>query len=240
MENMYIFIGIALIIIIAIIVTKYYSKEAKIKRKLINAEYKNLAKFKNNEIAKITGIVELIEAPLISPFSHRKCSYYHIHVEQEVSSSEHTEWETIIEEEVISKFLIKDDNRYAFINDENIESYVVLDKKYSSGFLNDTTDILEKYLTKNGIKSTGFLGLNKAIRYKEGILEIGEEIAVFGKGIWKDATTLNLPKKYGEILEITATKEMAVYFSDDPSTTLKTVRAKNSKKNNNRESHYQK
>jgi len=41
---------------------------------------------------------------------------------------------------------------------------------------------LKSTLIVIGFKSEGFLGFNKSIRYKEGILENGEEIAVFGKG----------------------------------------------------------
>jgi len=94
-------------------------------------------------------------------------------------------------------------------------------------FLDDATDNLERYLNKKGEKSEGFLGLNKTLRYKEGVLERGEKIAVFGKGIWKDGAFLNLPEKYKKILEVTASEESAVYLSDDPNTTLKKAKKEN-------------
>ena len=83
-----------------------------------------------------------------------------------------------------------------------------------------------------GFKSEGFLGFNKSIRYKEGILENGEEIAVFGKGKWIAAKLLDLPEKYGKVLEITSNENEAIYLSDDPQTTIKTVKKINYSKDN--------
>lgn len=97
----------------------------------------------------------------------------------------------------------------------------MLDKSYNSGFLNDASENLEKYLNSKGYDSEGFLGFNKTLRYKEGILENGEQIAVYGKGERKDASALNLPDKDGKVLEISASKDIAVYLSDNPDTTLK-------------------
>lgn len=99
-----------------------------------------------------------------------------------------------------------------------MKKYIVKDKNYSSGFLHDATERLEKYLNRKGFQSQGFLGFNKALRYREGILENREKVAVFGKGIWKDAVSLNLPKKYGRVLEIVSFNEDAVYLSDDEAT----------------------
>lgn len=223
MNQPIIFIFIAIFILV-LLSFYFFSEKARIKRKLKKAEYRIISKFKDNEIAKITGNVTLIEEALIAPLSRRKCVLYYIHVEQKVSSGKHTRWKTIIEEEVSSRFLINDDNHYAFINDINIKSYIVQDKSYSSGIFNDATENLEKYLSEKGYESEGFLGFNKTIRYKEGVLEIGEEIAVFGKGTWKDAEDLDLPKKYRKVLEITSNNDESVYISDDPSTTIKKVK----------------
>ncbi len=213
-------IFVALILVI-FIVSYFFSKKAVIKRKLKKAEFKRIDNFRNGDVAKIVGQVEFVEKPLISPLAKRKCAYYYIHIEQQVSSGKSTRWKTIIEEEVSSKFLIRDGDHYAFINDDKLKSYIVQDRSFSSGFFNDTTLELENFLTLRGHKSENFLGFNKTLRYKEGILENEEKIAVFGKGIWKDATELELPKKYGKVLAITANNGTPIYLSDDPNTTIK-------------------
>ena len=53
-----------------------------------------------------------------------------------------------------------------------------------------------------------------------------KKLLVFGKGEWKNAASVNLPEKYGQILTITSSTEDAVYLSDDPDTTVKNA-AKN-------------
>ena len=64
------------------------------------------------------------------------------------------------------------------------------------------------------------LGFNKKMRYKEGVLEEGETIAVLGKGIWESATHEQWSDNYGNVLKITSTDKMPVYLSDDPKTAI--------------------
>lgn len=229
------------IVIVIIILRQVFSKKARIKRKLKKAELKKMAIFKNGDIAKIVGCVEIIGDPLIAPLSGRECSVYSIHVKERISSGKNTYWKTRIEEEITTKFVIKDGEHYAYINDKNINCYIVKDRNYSSGFMNDAGKNLEHYLNKKGYKVESAIGLNKTLRYKEGVLEKGEEIAVFGKGEWKDAATLGLPEKYNKVLEITSDNTEAVFLSDDTSTTKKrTIKKKVRARDNEIERRYRK
>lgn len=215
---------IAVIMIAAIgstIVYKlFFSKEAIIKRKLRETTSKQLTNFKDGEIAKVTGRIELIDEPLIAPLSKRKCAYYHVIVSEEVSSGKNSRWETIIDEEKKCRYLIKNDIYYALVDNQKINQFVVKDREYASGFLNDASDYLEKYLNSKGIQSEGLFNFNKTLEYKEGILEKGEKIAVLGRGIWKNATELDLPEKYGKVLLILPSDEDGIYLSDHPSTVV--------------------
>ena len=219
--NSLIFLLILAVVGAIFFVSYYFSSKAIIKRKLKNSEFKKIADFKNGEVAKIVGTVEFIGSPLYSPLSKRECAHYYIHVEEKVGSGKNSKWETLIEESISSKFLIKEEEHYAFINDNKLKSYIVQDISYSSGFLNDATKDLEEYLKSKGEESEGFLGMNRRIRYKEGILEKEERIAVRGKGEWKEFSQFGLPQKNGMVLEIRSSDEEAIYLSDDPDTTLK-------------------
>lgn len=203
---------------IVILISSFFSKKAIVKRKLKQAKHKRISEFLDGDVAKITGTVELINEPLIAPLSKRKCSYYYVHIERK-NSSKNSTWQTYIEEEVSGNFLIKDEFGYACIKAPNVKSYIVQDKNYSSGFLNDTKQHLENYLASKGKESVGLLGFNKTLRYNEGILEPNEKVAVFGKGQWKDAKSLDLSEDYRMVLEITGYDNKAVYISDDLSTT---------------------
>ncbi|MBK5193799.1 MAG: hypothetical protein JJE07_11420 [Flavobacteriaceae bacterium] len=227
--------------IIVVILSQVFSKKARIKRKLKKAELKKIANFKNGDIAKIVGYVEIIGDPLIAPLSGRECAVYSIHVKERVSAGKSTRWITRIEDELTTKFVIKDGEHYAYVNDKNINCYIVDDQNYASGFMNDPDKNLEQYLNKKGYNSKGAIGFNRTFRYREGVLEKGEEIAVFGKGEWKDAATLGLPEKYNKVLEITSGNTEAVFLSDDTTTTKKrTIQKKARARYNEMERRYRK
>jgi len=186
-------ITVLIVVLLSFLHHLLFNNKVEVKTKLKNANYKKIAHFKNEEVTKIVGNVEFIDKSLVAPLSKCLCSYYHIKVEQYFYFSENTNWKTISEEEDSIKFLIKDGINYALINCENLKSYIVKGKNYSSGFLNNATDGLGAFLNSKNYESKGLFGFNKKIRCKEYILEEGEEIAVYGKGVWKEANELNLP-----------------------------------------------
>ncbi|WP_430816497.1 hypothetical protein [Carboxylicivirga sp. RSCT41] len=219
-----IFIIIFAVVAIFIVIAAFYSNKAVVKRKLKKAERKDLNDFKDEETARVVGTIECTGTPLTAPLSGRHCAHYYIKVEQERSSGKSSSWHTLVEEEVTGDFVIRDGENRAFINGTNVKSYIVQDRKYRSGFLNDASQNLERYLNQKGHESENMLGFNKTLRYKEGVLEEGEEVAVYGKGIWKSAESLHLPEAYGRVLEISATADEPIYLSDDPDTTKETIK----------------
>jgi hypothetical protein len=222
MDSEYVII-LFVIVIFAIIVSNYYfDKKQIVRRKLKKAIARKMSDIQSGEIAKISGEVEIIGKPLIAPLSKRECAYYYVLIERLVSRGNGSNWETLIEEEKAGTFLIKDGKNFAHVNGTNIKAYIVEDRMYKSGFLNDPNEILEKYLNDHGQEFYGLLGFNKTLRYKEGVLERGETIAVIGKGEWVSAGYEKLPKVYGQILSITSTNNKPVYLSDDPETVLST------------------
>lgn len=224
MDDTLIYIFIIAVIVVAVLIgILFFNKKAIIKRKLKKAGQKKISEFRSGDTAKLVGKVEFVEEPLIAPLSGRKCSMYYVHVEERVSSGKNSRWVTRVEEEVWSKFVIKEGDKYAFINDKNRKCYIVQDANYRSGFMNDASAELANYLKSKSVESENILGFNRTIRYQEGVLENDEQIAVFGKGVWKESAELNLPETYGKVLEITSSNDEAVYVSDDPDTTKKKV-----------------
>lgn len=222
MDTSYIFpILVMSAIVIILVLSAIFSKKAIIKRKLKNAPTKRISSFRSGEVAKFVGEVSLIDEPLIAPLSKRPCAYFHVIVEQKVSSGKNTHWKTIIEETDSVKYLLKDASGFAMIKKKYIKSYVVLDRKFSSGTFKDAEANLENYLQKHGKKSEGTFGWNKTIRYREGVLEEGELVAVLGEGKWRQPEALGLSNEYDRILVMKDSEKSPVYLSDDPSTTKK-------------------
>ena len=218
MEKQYIIILFGSAIVLIVFFSWYFSKKAIIKRKLKRATYRRFTEIRRGEVAKLVGKVQFIDEPLKAPLSGRPCAYYHVLVEQRVSSGKSSHWKTIIEEEESSRFVLREGSRYAYIRSEKIKSYVVDDMKYRSGLWEDASRQLERYLNKHRIESVNFLGLNKTIRYREGILEENEEVAVLGTGEWHNASDLGLPPQMERVLLIQSPREDAVYLSDSPDT----------------------
>jgi len=199
------------VIIVIFIIASFFTGKAIVRRRLKKAPLRRLADFKHGETAKIVGTVECIDEPLVAPLSWRECSWYHVHVQQRQGKSN----STLIDTEHKCRFVLRDGNMVAYINDTYIKKYIVQDKKYHSGTFEDATARMEAFLKKHGKSSDGFLGFNRSLNYSEGVLEKGESVAVLGKGEWRDAETLGLPKEYGLVLSITQPSDDPVYLSDD-------------------------
>lgn len=211
---------VAIIVLIGLIVFfgYFFSKKTIILRKLKKSASQKMAHVIDGEFAKITGKVEYTGSPLTAPLSGRTCAYYHVKVEQRVSTGKSSHWKTIIEEEVAGSFGIREGDYCARIDGNKVKSYIVDDRKYSSGFLNDASGVLQQYLKNHGQESENFLGMNKTIRYREGVLEEGELISVMGKCRWEKAESGQWSDSYGKVLVISPTEKDAVYLSDDPET----------------------
>ncbi|MGZ4035717.1 MAG: hypothetical protein ACXVP4_12695, partial [Bacteroidia bacterium] len=198
-----------------IIYNIFFSKAAIIKRKLRKTVGKKISDFQTGEVAKTVGAIKYVGDTLNAPLSARKCAYYHVLVEERVSSGKSSYWKTIIEEETAAHVVITEGRDYALIETQMVKTYLIDDKQYSSGFLNDATDTLKLYLDRHGYDAVNWLGMNNSIRYKEGILEEGELVAVAGKGTWKKKEEVKLDIPVERILVIGPDNLEPVYFSDD-------------------------
>jgi hypothetical protein len=215
-DNSFIYLFVCVIACV-IIFGAFFSRAAIVKRKLKGTPEKKIAFCLSGEVVKVKGEIKYVGTPLTAPLSGRQCAYYYILVEEHRSSGKSSSWHTLIEEEVGADVVIKDGNQYALIETGMVKSHLIQDKQYSSGFLDDATEQLEKYLKSHGNESTGLFGLNKSLRYKEGILEEGELIAVAGKVDWKRKSEVkpDIPAERILVISRTDTAE-PIYLSDDP------------------------
>ncbi|HEY6159952.1 MAG TPA: hypothetical protein VI112_01980 [Bacteroidia bacterium] len=188
-----------------------FSKAAVIRRKLRESEGRRISSVKDGEVAKVVGRVVFPGRTLSAPLSKRKCSYFHVLVEVHHGKGG---WQTLIEEEKAGDVVLQDGKYYAVVQTGKVNTFLVADKEYSSGTFNDASEVLEKYLGTHGQRSTDFLGFNRSLRYKEGVLEKNEVAAVLGKARWANKwdSRLNIPAEKVLILEPSDTEP--VYMSD--------------------------
>ena len=151
---------------------------------------------------RIVGRIAAIGNPLQAPLSGRECAYYKVVVEVWLGDIYSTYWK-ILEEEKSEDFVLQDPTGRILVDMSEARVLAAEDASYRSGRFHDAAPNLEAFLTRHGHKSTGFLGFNKSLRYRESILGYDEPIAAVGT-----AQTRNDGLAFG------ATKKTPVRVSD--------------------------
>ena len=198
----------------------YFSTKQIILRKLSKTRQKPVASLKANEFVKIHGKALHVQDPLIAPLSKRTCIFYTIQIEKKVSTGKSSHWKTIVDEERIQDFFIEQNGSYAIIkptkNPKNYISHLVVDEKTSSGTFNDPTHEFKALLERYHIDSENFFGFNKQLRYKEGIIEVGEKITVAGIAKWKTLSEPIPEYSYSKIVALESTDKEKLIITDHP------------------------
>lgn len=210
-------IAIIVIVVLGGIVTLavVFSKKAIIRRALKSAPLKRIHEVQNGEKARVVGRIVYAGKVLTSPLSRRHCAAFHVEVQEYRRHGKSGSWVTVINDEQKGDIVIHDGMGNAQI-EPSVISLMVQDANYSSGTFNDATPELQEYLRFHGRESTGLLGFNKQIRYKEGILEQGELIAAVGVGTWHSARARNINLAQDRLLVLGPDEKGKLYITDDP------------------------
>lgn len=146
--------------------------------------------------------------------------FYSIKIEKRVSTGKSTRWKTIVKEEKIQEFFINTNGDFTIVrptqSPQNFISYLVKDRKTSSGAFSDPNPEFESLLRRYNIEPTNFLGFNKTLRYKEGVVEIGEQITVAGIAKWKTLSEPIPEYHYSKIAELVSKGKDRIIITDEP------------------------
>lgn len=167
---------------------------------------------------KIVGRVRKHQARLRSPLSAREAVYYDVVLtgipHRRVSRPLHERGShpLRIEERDAVDFLVEDDTGRAIVRTDDVLVAVVRDRDEDLGRSGEpeVRALLERY------------GRNKSqrVHVREGLIEIGEPVAVVGRASWIQAAP-DAPASYRErpqILSLEAPDEHPLIISDDPDT----------------------
>lgn len=205
------------LVIIAIPISIYFNKRNVILRELKKSNKTQINRARQHEYVKIVGTAIGGNEPLIAPLSGRPCFYYYVIVEKKGDKS----WHTYFEEERCQDFFIEANGERAMIKpaltlSDYRKTYFVIDHEDASGSFNDAKPHLEKFLRKHGKESKGLFGFNKTLRFKEGIIEPNESIAIKGIAEWKAFNEPIEGYSYSKILTLKGTREQKLIITDDP------------------------
>lgn len=219
--NPAIIILLAIIVIGAIIfLAFYFSRKQVIIRTLSKIQSKPASGLRTNELSKVSGKALHVKEPLLAPYSQRKCVFYQIKIEQKVNSGKSSHWKTLVEEEKSQEFFVETNSDFVIIKPTDIPrnyiTYLVKDKKQSSGTFNDPTPKFDALLRRYNIESQTFFGFNKQLRYREGIIELGEQITVAGIAKWRSLSEPLPDYPYSKIAELTDDVNTKLIITDLP------------------------
>lgn len=135
-----------------------------------------------NQPVEIKGrIVPSEQGVVQAPFSGRHAVWCRVTVQERRRSGRSSVWVTLLQDVDARMFLVDDGSgQLARIMPQGAN--VILEKTSvaSSGTFNDAAPHLEAFLASRGLKSTNWLGFNKAMRYEEELLAPGDPLYALG------------------------------------------------------------
>lgn len=210
------------VVVVIMILLVFFSKKNKILRELKKSPSKPINTVKDKEYVRLHGQVEVIDQPLKAPLSGRDCVFYHVRVEVKGDKS----YQTIINDFNHQDFYLNSGSEKCKIKSGNKKTslvYLETDHERKSGWRNDATARMENYLAKHGKSSKSWLfKANKTMRYKEAILEPGEDVVVKGIANWKRLDQPLEGFSYSRLLELSGDLNKKLLVTDLPKA-LKTL-----------------
>jgi hypothetical protein len=198
----------------------WLSPERRVRRTLRKARVSRIGDVREG-LVKVVGKLELLET-LTAPLSGRRCACYEVIVDKAEGGGDAEM--PLIHEVATRDFLVMDDSGRARATvSPAAQMAVTKDAHWFSGDLNHGTPTLEALLARHGWSSTR-LAFDRTLRYREGVLEPGEEVAVFGMAHREsepDPSPSDPAWGYREApsrLVIRGTARQPLLVSDDPST----------------------
>lgn len=172
--------GILLVVGIVALARWWYSTAQQVKRALRKTPRTNVRDARDGDLVKIVGQLRYLHEPVIAPISGRRCAYFEARVERKHGKNS---WVEVAREVGGAEFLVEDSTGRAVVDPVLVETAVVEDSTGRSGFLNDPSDRLASFLARHDVASTTLLGFNRTMRYREGVFEEGETVAVLGVAV---------------------------------------------------------
>jgi len=197
-------VGSVLFVVGAVAFGWYFAEDQKIRRRIRSAPRVKIAEARDGMEVRLVGTIRPGHT-LSSPLSHRLGVYYRATIEEYRSSGKSGSWYLIADEEQFVDFSLADETGEVLVRMVHPRVSVVNDTHSRSGTFDDATPAEESFLQRHGGCSLGLFGLNRTLRYKEGVFEPGEQVSVVGRIVAMDGLKVVEPLP-----------EHGLFASDDP------------------------
>ena len=204
---------------------RYFSRDAIVKRGLGKVPRGRLGRVVAGRAVKVVGRLDCVGEPVVAPLTQRRCAYYELTIEEWRNRGRSGDWVTIVQQASGRDFVVRDGKVAALVHTNAAEIAVHKDEQDVTGILKAPTPELEALLEQYGEKATGLLGFSRRLRFREGVLEAGEHVAVCGAPVRYAGTPPGaaIEAAGGRPIEWVFDQygEIPLYVSDDPATLIK-------------------
>lgn len=160
----------------------YFSRDTKVHRQLFGRKIQAITAAPEGETVRITGTVERIDEDLYAPLTRRRCVHYLTIVEERKPSpfTNNDPWTEVIRLEKSVDFSLRDASGVARVRMDAAKVAVVRDTHTRQGFLDAPTAMEREFLEMQGEDPTDGAGMNRGLRFTEGVIEVGEVVTALG------------------------------------------------------------
>lgn len=190
-------------------------RDAHIDLAICRKEQISIADFPMGGRARIGGRVSYAGPPITAPLSGRPCAFYELLIEE--AGRRDNIWRTVLRETEGTDFVVQDRSGKALVRAQGSRIAVVKDHHRFSGVFNRPSPEMQALFDRHGI-DTNYLAFDRKLRFREGVLEAGEEAGVVGWGQCEpddDARpTTNAYRNFATQLVMVSTPGQPVTVSD--------------------------
>lgn len=209
------YVVLPLVTIVALLLQKYFSRDQQVLRAIETMNTSSIKHVKKGERVKIKGRIKAQNDLITAPVSGRACLGYQLQVFRVASGSYSDVEAEMIHEAKSVIFYLEDKQGLAKILPRWQEITLHKEMVEELGRFDEPSERQAKVLEKYGEKATTGLGLTRRLVFKEGILEVGEQVAVVGEASWYTPMDGSDP-----FLVMTGTPEEPMLITDQLEITL--------------------
>lgn len=201
-----------------LVIGRAFLSDTPLLSRLQSAPVTKIASVIEGEDTRITGVLEYVpdQEVLVAPMSGRRCAAWFLRIEEERMGHKRGRplWIEVLTESESSGFALVDETGRALVDGLLLDMKLNFDST-SGGRSDPQSEKLLPYLEERGVSTSGLI-FGKTLRYREGILEEGERVTVWGAGHWmKDPSAQGASyRDVGQVLEFSAGSDGRVLVSD--------------------------
>lgn len=198
---------------------RYFRPSERAKRELRRVPRLTLGELPEGKRARIVGAAQVLDKSLEAPLTGRPCVYYVATVEEVRGSGDSPTVPALIREERGVPFAVDDGTGRVIVDPEH--ATVVLDIDVKTMLVRETDARAIAFFERHDVNNAA--AFHKRLRYREAVIEVGEQIAVLGQGVREpDPAAPSARVDRGDkptLLRMTSSPQSPLVISDNPRTT---------------------